>query len=35
MKRHSYYEKPPERKRRQFRKSVRKLEKQREEQGAV
>ncbi len=30
MKRHSYYEKPSERKRRQLRKSIRKLEKERE-----
>ena len=31
MKRHSYYEKPSERKRRQMRKSLRKLERDREE----
>ncbi len=30
MKRHSYYEKPSERRRRQVRKSIRKLEKERE-----
>lgn len=30
MKRHSYYEKPSERKRRQLRKSIRKLERDRE-----
>ncbi len=33
IKRHSYYEKPSERKRRQLRKSVRKIEKNREENG--
>lgn len=33
MKRHSYYEKPSERKRRQTRKSLRKLEKERELEG--
>ncbi len=33
MKRHSYYEKPSERKRRQTRKSIRKLEKEREMEG--
>ena len=32
MKRHSYYEKPSERKRRQSRKSIRKLEKEREDE---
>ena len=31
IKRHSYYEKPSERKRRQLRKSVRKIEKNRED----
>ncbi len=34
MKRHSYYEKPSERKRRQVRKSLRKLEKEREMEGS-
>ncbi len=33
IKRHSYYEKPSERKRRQLRKSVRKVEKDRELNG--
>ena len=33
IKRHSYYEKPSERKRRQQRKSVRKVEKDRERNG--
>lgn len=33
IKRHSYYEKPSERKRRQLRKSVRKVEKDRERNG--
>ncbi|UCC28880.1 MAG: 30S ribosomal protein S21 [Phycisphaerales bacterium] len=33
IKRHSYYEKPSERKRRQMRKSVRKVEKDRERNG--
>lgn len=33
IKRHSYYEKPSERKRRQIRKSIRKAEKDREENG--
>ena len=33
IKRHSYYEKPSERKRRQMRKSVRKIEKDRERNG--
>lgn len=33
MKRHSYYEKPSERKRRQLRKSVRKAEKDQEPRG--
>ena len=33
IKRHSYYEKPSERKRRQTRKSIRKAEKEREENG--
>lgn len=32
MKRHSYYEKPSERKRRQSRKSIRKFEKEREDE---
>lgn len=35
MKRHSYYEKPSERKRRQSRKSIRKAEKDREELGTT
>ncbi len=35
MKRHSYYEKPSERKRRQMRKSIRKLERDREEAPRV
>ncbi len=34
MKRHSYYEKPSERKRRQTRKSIRKLEKSLELEGS-
>ncbi|GAG28213.1 unnamed protein product [marine sediment metagenome] len=33
IKRHSYYEKPSERKRRQMRKSIRKVEKDREQNG--
>ncbi len=33
IKRHSYYEKPSERKRRQMRKSIRKMEKDREQNG--
>ena len=33
IKRHSYYEKPSERKRRQLRKSIRKVEKDRERNG--
>lgn len=33
IKRHSYYEKPSERKRRQMRKSVRKVEKDRDRNG--
>ncbi len=35
IKRHSYYEKPSERKRRQVRKAIRKAEKDREESGTA